>query len=151
MCCHTPADNHVASFLQDRFDSNKPEVLSDVIKGLKSIPEYDLSATDNVPPTIVSGKPDNTAGKIFVDMTGGTGGAKDIFARLASAGVSTIICMHVDEDRIKRARKEHLNIVIAGHIASDNLGLNLLLDKMQKRAPIEVIECSGFRRVKRKK
>jgi hypothetical protein len=40
-------------------------------------------------------------------------------------------------------------VVIAGHIASDNLGLNLLLDAVEKHGAFEVLECSGFRRVKR--
>jgi hypothetical protein len=29
------------------------------------------------------------------------------------------------------------------------LGMNLLLDKLERKSDIEVIECSGFRRVKR--
>jgi hypothetical protein len=39
--------------------------------------------------------------------------------------------------------------VIAGHIASDTLGLNLLLDAVGRRGGFEVLECSGFKRVPR--
>lgn len=42
-----------------------------------------------------------------------------------------------------------MNVVIAGHIASDNLGLNLLLDQILEGEDIKVLECSGFIRVKR--
>jgi hypothetical protein len=57
--------------------------------------------------------------------------------------------MHMSEDHRKEAEKHHLHVVIAGHIASDNLGLNLLLDEIGKRGSFEVLECSGFKRVTR--
>ena len=39
---------------------------------------------------------------------------------------------------------------MAGHMASDSLGMNLILDEIEKREPFEeIIEMSGFRRVKR--
>ena len=34
--------------------------------------------------------------------------------------------MHISEEHRKEAEKSHLNVVVAGHISSDNLGLNLL-------------------------
>ena len=42
----------------------------------------------------------------------------------AEAGVEK----HRREEHRKEAEKNHLNIVIAGHISSDNLGMNLLID-----------------------
>ena len=44
---------------------------------------------------------------------------------------------------------ELIDVVVAGHIASDNLGINLLLDKLNKKTKLRIYECSGFRRVKR--
>jgi hypothetical protein len=43
----------------------------------------------------------------------------------------------------------NLNVVIAGHISSDNLGLNLLLDRIEKEESLQIIGCSGFNRIKR--
>ena len=43
-----------------------------------------------------------------------------------------------------------MNFVIAGHIASDNLGINLMLDGALE-GNVEVVECSGFTRVDRRK
>ena len=40
MCVHTPADNHVVTFIQKLMDNKKPERLNDVIDILKQIPEY---------------------------------------------------------------------------------------------------------------
>jgi hypothetical protein len=38
---------------------------------------------------------------------------------------------------------------VAGHIASDNLGLNLLLDEVLNGSEIYILSCSGFQRVSR--
>jgi hypothetical protein len=72
-----------------------------------------------------------------------------MFEKLEAAGVGTIICMHLGEEHFKNVQKGHLNIVIAGHISSDNLGLNLLFDKVVKEDKIEFIGTSGFERISR--
>ena len=60
-----------------------------------------------------------------------------------------MICMHMSEDHRKEAEKHHLHVVIAGHVSSDTLGLNLLLDEVEKQERIDILECSGFTRIKR--
>ena len=150
MTCHTPADNCVASFLDSLMKKKKPETLGDVTDILKDIPEYNYSTTHNCAPMIISGSASSKAGKIFVDMTGGTEGAKNIFGKLSQAGVSTVLCMHLSEEHFKKAREEHLNVIIAGHIASDNVGLNLMFDELEKKEKLDIIPCSGFKRFKRK-
>lgn len=151
MCVHTPADNHVASFLQKLMDSKKPETVGKVMEILKEIPEYEQAVRCNTGPKIIKGTKERRTGKVFVDMTGGTEVPKNIFERLSQAGVGTLVSMHLSEEHFKRAEREHINIIVAGHIASDNLGLNLLLDKLEKKSKMEIISCSGFQRVKRKR
>ncbi len=148
MCCHTPADNHVASYLQKKMDVRKPKTLKNVVDLLYQEPEYQQAALLKAGPQIIVGKPSDQAGKIILDMTGGTEGSKEIFARLSQAGVKTLLGMHMSEAHYKKVKEEYLNVIVAGHIASDNLGLNLLLDKlMKKNKNLEILECSGFRRV----
>jgi hypothetical protein len=149
MCMHTPADNMVAYYLQGLFDEKKPCFLSDVLDILKAIPEYRDSAANGAGPKIVLGAGNIKAGKIFVDMTGGTEGAKDVFESLTNSGVSTIVGMHISEEHRKEAEKAHMNVIVAGHISSDNLGLNLLIDQILKFDSFDIIECSGFRRFHR--
>lgn len=149
MCVHTPADNHVAGYLQKLFDRKKPLKLSQVLTILKGIPEYADGLKKNAGPKILVGDPNRKAGKIFVDMTGGTEGSKKVFPRLSQAGVGTIIAMHLSEEHFKNAKDENINIVIAGHIASDTLGLNLILDEIAKKERIKVISSSGFVRIAR--
>jgi len=149
MCVHTPADNHVADYLQRLFDKSRPKKLSQIIKTLNAIPEYADAIKKDAGPRLLAGDPDKDPGKIFVDMTGGTEGPKRIFPRLSQAGVGTIIAMHLSEAHFKMAKSEFVNIVIAGHIASDNFGLNLILDEIEKTEKLKIIPCSGFLRVKR--
>jgi len=149
MCLHTPADNMVATFLQSSFEEKKPYLLSDIIDFLRSLSEYREAAKNGSGPKILLGAENRKAGKIFVDMTGGTEGSKDIFQSLATTGVNTLVVMHLSEEHRKEAEKNHLNIVVAGHIASDNLGLNLLLDEVLKGSEIHILSCSGFQRVSR--
>lgn len=150
LCVHTPADNHVTTYLQRLFEKKKPERLSSVVDILRGIPEYADGMKKNAGPRVLIGDPKKKAGRIFVDMTGGTEGPKRIFPRLSQAGVGTIVGMHLDEEHYSIAKNEHINVVIAGHIASDTLGLNLLLDSVLKKEPLRLIPCSGFVRVKRK-
>ena len=67
---------------------------------------------------------------------------------MAQAGIGTIIGMHMGEEHRKEAEKYHINVVIAGHMASDSLGMNLFLDELEKKG-IEVVPVSGLIRVKR--
>ena len=82
-------------------------------------------------------------------MTGGTGGSKEVFPKLANTEIGTIVGMHIGEEHYKEAEKHHINVVIAGHMASDTLGVNLLLDELMKKENLEIITCSGFTRVER--
>lgn len=150
ICIHTAADNCVTNFLTRLFDREKPARIRDIIRLLKAIPEYQRAAALQLPPRIVSGSEESRAGRIFVDMTGGTEGAKDVFEKYAASGVSTLVGMHISEDHLENAKKANLNVVIAGHISSDSLGLNLLLDQVDRKGNLEFICVSGFERVSRR-
>jgi putative NIF3 family GTP cyclohydrolase 1 type 2 len=148
MCAHTVADNQVTAYLQDIFDNEKQRTLGDIIKRLKGIPEYAQAARHSAGPDLVLGSKERSAGKILVDMTGGTSGSEDAYAKLSQAGVGTIVVMHISEKHRKQAEKNHINVVVAGHIASDSLGMNLLLDGIEEKG-VEILPCSGLIRNKR--
>ena len=151
MSIHTPADNHIASYLYKEFKKREKELVyvEDVINFLKTIPEYQAAVKQKAGPIIFAGSPNHFAGKIAVtEVTGGTDGAKEIYERLAHAGIGTIISMHQREEWKDEAKKHHLNVIVAGHMASDSLGLNLFLDNLEKKG-IEIVPCSGFIRVSR--
>jgi len=151
MCIHTPADNCVTNFLTKKLEKEKPDKLRDLLKILKALPEYQKSMKLQVSPKIVSGSENNKCGKIYVDMTGGTEGSKEIFEKYATSGISTLVGMHYSEECLENAKKANLNMVIAGHIASDVLGLNLLFDELEKKEELQFVGVSGFERIRRDK
>lgn len=148
MCVHTPADNCVTSHLKALFERERPARLKDVVDLLMKIPEYRKAARGMAAPKIVSGAENARCGKIFVDMTGGTEGAKTIYQQHAVSGVSTIVGMYLSEDALENAKKAHLNVIVAGHISSDTLGLNLLFDELEKDEALAFVGVSGFERVR---
>jgi putative NIF3 family GTP cyclohydrolase 1 type 2 len=149
MNVHTPADNLVAKFLKDIMEKEEPETIEDIINILKKIPEYREGIKNGSGPRIVNGAPERRCGKIAItEMTGGTEGSPKLFEKASQSGIGTIIAMHTSEEHKKEAEKAHINIVIAGHISSDSIGMNLFLDELEKKG-IEVVPFSGLTRFKR--
>ena len=150
MCTHTVADNLGANYLVKLVKRKKPELVEDILMMLKEIPEFIEAIKINAGPTLFVGDKENSCGRVAVtEFTGGTSGAKEIYEKMAQAGIGTIIGMHMAEEHRKEAEKYHLNVVIAGHMASDSLGMNLFLDELEKKG-ITIVPCSGLIRVKRK-
>lgn len=150
MCTHTIADNLGANFLKKLFEKKNPEYVEEVISILKEIPEYKEASKNYAGPRLFTGSPDNRCGRIAVtEFTGGTSGSKEMYEKMSQAGIGTIISVHMSEDYRKEAEKYHMNVVIAGHMASDSLGMNLFLDEIEKDG-LSVIFTSGLIRVKRK-
>ena len=83
-------------------------------------------------------------------MTGGTNPSDEVYKQLSRYGVSTIVGMHMKDTGREQADKFYMNVVIAGHIASDSLGMNLFLDELERQG-IEIVPCSGLIRVSRVK
>jgi hypothetical protein len=149
MCCHTPADNNVNSYLQQRCNELGGEGTVDALLDmLKGIPEYREATLQGVGPIIFEGNGKRRTGRIMVDMTGGTSGPMESLEKLANAGVGTIVGMHMSEDHRKKAKEHHLNVVIAGHLSSDSLGMNFIVDEYERRG-VTIVPCSGFIRVSR--
>lgn len=151
MCTHTATDNLVASYLEKLFkrERRNTEYVGDVMSILKKLPEYQAAMKTKAGPTIFVGSEDRYAGRIaLTEITGGTSGSHQLYEKMAQAGVGTIVGMHMKEEHKKEAEKHHINVIIAGHMSSDSLGMNLLLDELEKRG-IEIIPCSGLIRVKR--
>lgn len=151
MCLHTVCDNLGASFLKDKLEKEKLEYVEDVMKVIKTIPEYQIYDKRLMPSKIFVGSPDAYCGKVVVtEFTGGTSGSKDIYERLSHYSIGTVVGMHMSEEYKAEAEKHHINVVIATHMASDSLGVNLFCDELEKKG-IEIIPCSGFVRVSRNK
>lgn len=150
MCVHTPCDNLAADFLDKQIKKHNPEYVDEVMKILKKIPEYQEAIKLNSGPRLFAGSEENRTGKIaLTEITGGTEGSPKIYEKMSQAGIGTIIGMHMSEEHKKQAEQAHMNAVVAGHISSDSIGMNLLLDQLEKRG-VKIVPCSGLIRVRRK-
>jgi putative NIF3 family GTP cyclohydrolase 1 type 2 len=149
MNSHTPSDNLAASFLKKKIEEANPEKVKDVLSLLKEIPEHKEAIKIGAGPRIFAGDPNRRCGKIaLTEITGGTEGSPKLYEKMAQVGIGTIVGMHVSEEHRKEAEHANINLVIAGHMSSDSLGMNLLLDKIEEKG-IEIIPCSGLIRVSR--
>jgi len=146
---HTPADNLAAKFLKLKIEEKNPQTVGEIIKVLKEIPEYKEAMKIGVGPKIFVGSEENRCGKIaLTEITGGTEGTPKLYEKMAQAGIGTVIGMHISEEHKKEAQACCLNVVIAGHMSSDSLGMNIFLDELEKEG-IEIVPCSGFTRISR--
>ena len=150
ICLHTPLDNLSAKFLKDKIEKENSLIrIEDLTNLLKEIPEYKQAGKFGAGPKVFVGSKENRCGKIAVtEVTGGTEGSSKLYEKMATAGIGTIIGMHMSEEHKKEAEAAHINVMIAGHMSSDSLGINLFLDELEKRG-VEVISCSGLIRVSR--
>ncbi|MBZ9569516.1 Nif3-like dinuclear metal center hexameric protein [Patescibacteria group bacterium] len=152
MCLHTACDNLSAKFLKDKVEKEDSLMrIEDLLNLFKEIPEYKEAMKFGAGPKIFVGDKERRCGKIAItEITGGTEGSSKLYEKMAIAGIGTIVGMHISEEHKKEAEAAHINVVIAGHISSDSLGVNLFLDELEKRG-IEIVPCSGLTRISRNK
>ncbi|MDD5623356.1 MAG: hypothetical protein PHI23_01445 [Candidatus Peribacteraceae bacterium] len=151
--CHTPSDNLVWELVEKTICKKPYDDLGGILNALLEIPEYKWYAKKGNPPIIVNGGKGNRPGKVVAtEFTGGTNGPEEFLEAQSRAGVGTILSMHVTEKTFEEAKKHHVNMIQCSHMASDVIGLNLMLDKLSKEEKsLHTVELAGFIRVKRGK
>ena len=145
MNIHLPADIVTERFVQNHMNEkvhgHPKATLKDLITFLNEIYEYQHTPAG---PVIRVGSESDYAGKVAVLMAGGTNGGADVFKAYFEAGVGTIICMHVPDDVREEVEKQNIgNVIVAGHMASDSIGLNIFIRELEKNG-LEVIRMSGI-------
>lgn len=152
VCCHTITDNMVWTFMEKHICKKEYDDMGEILNAIREIPEYTMYAKKGNPPIIVNGSRSSRVGKLVAtEFTGGTNGPEEFFEAKARAGVGTVLSMHVTEKSLEEAKKHHINIIQCSHMASDALGINLMLDVMKKADPkMTFTEASGFIRIERK-
>lgn len=145
MNIHLPADVITESIVQKHldtaFENNDKKTLGDVIDVLNNMDAYKDALAG---PVIRVGSTTDFAGKIAVLMAGGTNGGVDVFKSYFEAGVGTIVCMHVPEDVKKAVAEQNIgNVIVAGHMASDSIGLNVIIDAWEKEG-LKITKMSGI-------
>ena len=68
----------------------------------------------------------------------------DELKALITAGVGTFVCMHMDADIVKALQEDNrCNVLCMGHMASDSIGFNQILDAWEARG-VEVTRIGGL-------
>jgi len=145
MCIHTPTDiigeAIVQEFLDKKFGGKPETTVQELVDALEEIGEYKNSARK---PVIRVGAKDSYAGKIYVLMSGLTGPGPKITKEYFEAGVGTLILMHIPEKDAKEIEEQGIgNVVVAGHMSSDSLGLNKIAQKWFEHG-VETTMMSGI-------
>ncbi|MCL2168630.1 MAG: Nif3-like dinuclear metal center hexameric protein [Defluviitaleaceae bacterium] len=144
MCIHQPADiiseRVVQEFLDKKFAGRNDVKVSEVTEALEEIGEYKNSHRK---PVIRVGAKDSYAGKIYVLMSGLTGPGAKILKEYMEAGVGTLVMMHIPEKDAKELKEQGIgNVVIAGHLSSDSIGMNIIAEQWAKHG-VETTMMSG--------
>lgn len=143
MNVHMPCDILTENYVQQVLDKvlTPTSTVQDLCDALMTIPEYQNALTR---PIIRVGAPGDYCGKPYVIMAGGTNGGPAVAKAYFDAGIGTLISMHVPEDVVKAVKEQNIgNWIVAGHMASDSIGINLLLAELEKRG-CEVVRLNGI-------
>ena len=139
MPCDIISENHVQAVIDAVISAES--TVQDICNALMTIPEYQNAITS---PLIRVGAPSDYCGKPYVVMAGGTNGGAQVAKAYFDAGIGTLISMHVPEDVVKAVREQNIgNWIVAGHMASDSIGINLLLAELEKEG-VEVVRLNGI-------
>ena len=148
MNLHTTWDNMSDKFMKEYLAKKEFDTVGEIYDHLMELPEYVEAEKGKNGPVIVSGSAKSRTGKIAIFFTGGTNPSKEIYVELAKAGVGTLLDMHIPEEALIELKKLHVNVINAGHMASDSIGANLFYDVLEKKG-VKVLAGGGFIRVKR--
>lgn len=106
--------------------------VGEFVSGLEEIPELGEAATDV---EVQVGNVDNPLGEVAVHHAAGTNGGADVARTYFENGIDTVLYIHVGASDARELREEFpdKNLVVTGHIASDAIGLNVLIDALEDR------------------
>jgi hypothetical protein len=147
MCIHNPCDEIgrrvMDETLRARLPSN-PRV-RDAVEILRSLPEFRAAKTAIVQRM---GRPDAPLGKWAVHHGAGTNGGVPVARAAFDHGIDTVFYIHIDAGALRRlwevyGREGSKNLVVTGHLASDSIGINVLVRELRAKG-IRVDTYSGI-------
>jgi hypothetical protein len=133
MNVHTPLDEVGRRIMAEKINSRvrKNSTVQDVVSALKELSEFKNAVTEI---KIRLGKAENLAGKVVVSHGAGTNGGYEIAKTYFKYGIGTVVYIHIrprDLEKLKAERRG--NLIVAGHVASDSVGINPLIHELKKR------------------
>jgi hypothetical protein len=147
MCIHNPCDEIGRRIMDETLKArlpSKPRV-QDAIDVLQSMPEFRAAKTRIVQRM---GKLENPLGRWAVHHGAGTNGGVPVARAAFDHGIDTVFYIHIDAGALRRlgevyGREGAKNLVVTGHLASDSIGINVLVRELRGRG-IRVDTYSGI-------
>ena len=145
MNIHAPADEigrrEMASAIKEGV--GKDATVSDAISVLRKLPEFAHARTTII---VRLGSENAPLGRWVFSHGAGTNGGYPVASAMFRNGVDTLFYIHVDPGHLKRIKDEFAkskkNLVITGHIASDSVGINVVIRRL-RREGLEVHAMGG--------
>lgn len=143
---HLPLDEVGRQMMVDTIDSHlealdHPPLVQDAIDALNGMPEFAEAQTRIMVPV---GAVDRPLGRIAVVHGAGTNGGYSVARAYYDAGINTVLYIHVSPDEAQRLRNDTTgNLIISGHIASDMVGINPFVAKLEESG-VEIVRMSGL-------
>jgi len=137
MAIHNPCDEIGRRVMDEALRTGLPKDarVRDAVRVLNVLPEFKKGLTKIV---VRMGSEQNPLGKWVVIHGAGTNGGHPVAKAAFDHGIDTVFYIHIDAGHLRRLREEYgregpKNLVVTGHIASDSLGINVLVRELRKR------------------
>jgi hypothetical protein len=147
MCIHNPCDEIGRRVMDDTLRARLPRDahVRDAIEALETIPEFRAAQTRIV---LRMGKTENPLGKWAVHHGAGTNGGVPVARAAFDHGIDTVFYIHIDAGALRRlwevyGREGPKNLVVTGHLASDSIGINVLVRELRAHG-VRVDTYSGI-------
>lgn len=126
------------AFLDAAESLSDDATVADLVERLSAIPELAAARTDV---EVRVGREDNAAGEVAVHHAAGTNGGAPVARTYFENGVDTVVYIHAGAGDPRELREEFgddRNLIVTGHVASDAIGMNALIDALEERG----VECT---------
>ncbi|TMI15627.1 hypothetical protein E6H35_01945 [Candidatus Bathyarchaeota archaeon] len=140
---HSPCDEIGRKMIQHALKGlDENSTVKDVISRIGRFPEF-RKAVSRI--EVRLGSPKKKAGKTAISHAAYTNGGYEIAKTYFQNGVGTLSYIHIAEADLTRLASEPSgNLIVLGHIASDWLGINRLLNELEKKG-LEPIVTTDLR------
>jgi len=147
MCIHNPCDEIGRRVMDETLRARLPPNarVRDAVEVLEALPEFRAAKTRIVQRM---GKPESPLGNWAVHHGAGTNGGLPVARAAFDHGIDTVFYIHIDAGPLRRlwevyGREGPKNLVVTGHLASDSIGINVLVRELRGKG-IRVDTYSGI-------
>jgi hypothetical protein len=147
MCIHNPCDEIGRRVMDETLRARLPPNprVRDAMEVLEALPEFRAAKTRIVQRM---GKPEGPLGNWAVHHGAGTNGGLPVARAAFDHGIDTVFYIHIDAGALRRlwevyGREGPKNLVVTGHLASDSIGINVLVRELRAKG-IRVDTYSGI-------